>query len=164
MLSRLTPLIIPILTRRVCVRVCVQGQPSQGRRAAASVAVESHVESVVEATRQLRAGGDRQTATASRDAALAAIRNTMASLHPEVAAAAAVEVELEGEQKGKATTVEGVAQEMLVRFVRTLVTGVAAAKEKEGEVSCAVVTKDDVAAALASSPFAGMVPPRSSEV
>ena len=143
------------------VCVCVQGQPSQSQRAAASVAVQSHVEAVVAATRSLRAGGDRQTATASRDAALAAIRSTMAALHPEVEAA---EVEVEAARAGKATTVEGVAQEMLERFVRTLVTGVAAAKEKEteSEGSSCVVTKDDVAAALASSPFAGMVRPRSS--
>jgi hypothetical protein len=145
------------------VRVCVQGQPSQGWRAAASVEVESHVEAVVAATQQLRAGGDRQTATASRDAALAAIRSIMAALHPEAAAVEA-EAEAEGERDGKATTVEGMAEEMLKRFVRTLVTGVVAAKEKQGERSCAVVTKDDVAAALASSPFAGMVRPRASEV
>ena len=61
-----------------------QGQPSQGTRAAANAAVEAQVTAVVAATHLLRAGGDKETAVASRDAALAAIRSTMAALHPEV--------------------------------------------------------------------------------
>jgi hypothetical protein len=59
-------------------------QPSQGTRAAANAAVEAQVTAVVAATHLLRAGGDKETAVASRDAALAAIRSTMAALHPEV--------------------------------------------------------------------------------
>jgi hypothetical protein len=50
------------------------------------------VTAVVAATHLLRAGGDKETAVASRDAALAAIRSTMAALHPQPAAAAAAEV------------------------------------------------------------------------
>jgi hypothetical protein len=67
-------------------------QPSQGTRAAANAAVEAQVTAVVAATHLLRAGGDKETAVASRDAALAAIRSTMAALHPQPAAAAAAEV------------------------------------------------------------------------
>ena len=61
-----------------------QGQPSQGTRAFFNAAVEAQVTAVVAAAQLFRAGGDKETAVASRDAALAAIRSTMATLHPEV--------------------------------------------------------------------------------
>ena len=49
---------------------------------------------------------------------------------------------------------EGMYHAVLERFVRTLVAGVAHAKAGR---PAAVVTKDDVHAALARSPFAGML-------
>ena len=58
--------------------------PREGTRAATNAAVEAQVERVVAAGRLLRSSPEnRQTAAAARDAALDAVRRTMAALHPK---------------------------------------------------------------------------------